>query len=79
MQSCRDRKKSDNSEGQIQSTVSFSSQTRRVCYALVVACHFINLFFFFLCKINFAKKGQLCSSACYIHRNMRVKRDLLRQ
>ena len=78
MQSCRDRKKSDNSEGQIQSTVSFSSQTRRVCYALVVACHFINLFFF-LCKINFAKKGQLCSSACYIHCNMRVKRDLLRQ
>ena len=37
-------KKSDNSEGQIQNTVWFSSQTRRIYYNLIAACHFINLF-----------------------------------
>lgn len=45
----------DNCEGQIQKTVLLSPQTRRVYYASVVACHFVN--HFFLVKRNFAKKG----------------------
>ena len=38
-------KKSDNSEGRMQNNVSFSSQTRRLYYALAIACHFISSFF----------------------------------
>ena len=34
----------DNSAGQIQNTRLLSPQTRRVYYASVVACHFVNLF-----------------------------------
>ena len=49
-------KKSDRSEDQIQNTVSINSQTRIVYCALVVASHFIPIYFF-LVKRKFAKKG----------------------
>lgn len=51
------RRNGDNSEGQIQLILydRDSSQTCRVYYAPVVACHFINLVFLF--KMIFCKKG----------------------
>ena len=49
-------KKSDRSEDQIQNTVSINSQTRIVYCALVVASHFIPIYFFLL-KRKFAKRG----------------------
>ena len=61
----------DNSEGQIQNTVLLSPQTRRVYYASAVACHFVNLFFFWS-KETLQKTGN-CSH------NMKIKCDLLRQ
>ena len=43
-------KKSNNSDGQIQNTVWFSSQTRRVYCTPVIACHFIKVIYFFYSK-----------------------------
>ena len=67
----------DISEGQIQLIFydRDSSQTCRVYYAAVVACHFINLFFLF--KRKLCKKGviEVIDMLC----NMKVKCDFLRQ
>ena len=67
----------DNSEGQIQLILYDQdySQTCRVYYAPVVACHFINLFFRF--KRKFCKKGviEVIDMLC----NVKVECVFLRQ
>ena len=62
--------KSDNSQGQMQNTVWFSSHKRRIYYYLVAAFHYINLF------VSSQKKFAMVIGMLH---GMKVKCDVLLQ